>query len=50
MQTLVCFSLNHGNLCKNIYLYRDTYNCFINQITDRNLDPDKSYLLTASLS
>ena len=40
-------SLNHTEFCKNIFLYRDTPS-FINQI-DRNLDPNKSYLLNISL-
>lgn len=44
---LIMLSLCHSPLCKNIYLYRDTPS-FIKQI-DRNLDPNKSYLLNISL-
>ena len=44
---LIMLSLNHTEFCKNIFLYRDTPS-FINQI-DRNLDPNKSYLLNISL-
>jgi 5'-3' exonuclease len=44
---LIMLSLSHSSLCKNIFLYRDTP-VFISQI-DRNLDPNKSYLLNISL-